>query len=506
MLSGIVISGFVVTAVFNRFELFPADGVEYYVVRFEAPAQTRVTRTDEATGELTKTVFETLGSDLVESVVARSGVQQVDVADPQSKNGENVGFLLIKIRKEKYLDLPIEKTLERLRQMPMPKLFTDVQVESIAGGPPIGKPVTVNFRSLDQNLLKEEASEFVAELKKIDGVFNVKTDQINTGEEFLFFPDDAKTAYVGLSADQIGLNLRAALEGIEVSKLNEKGREFNVRVRYSSADKESIVDLKEMGLLNNRGNLTPLKLLGRLQPATAPPIIKNYDFKRSITVTADVRPETITSTAANNKAREILKQTLAENSEVSTIFGGEDESTNESLRSLGIALLLSILGIFATLVFVLKSFSKPLLILSTVPLGLVGVFYSFALNQRPLSFLAFIGVIGLTGVVINSAIILVDYIEELRRENSTKSLTEILVLASRKRLRAVLATGLTTVVGLLPTAFGWGGDDPLLIPITLALSWGMIIGTVLSLVWIPVCYVLLDEIKERLKNLRAKRV
>lgn len=493
LLTGVVFSGFITTALFNRFELFPADGVEYYVIRFEAPAQTRLIRTDAAAAELSNSVFAALGTDIVESIISRSGVQQVDVADPQSKNGENVGFLLIKIHKSKYLNLPIEATLEKLRSLPFPKLFTEVQVESLAGGPPIGKPVTVNFRSSDKKILFDEAHEFVAELKKIEGVFNVKTDQYDTGNEYLFLPNDLKTAYVGLSADQIGLNLRAALEGIEVSKLTDRGREFNVRVRYTSDDKQSIGDLQQTGLLNSRGSLTPLHILGSLNPAAAPPIIKNYDFRRSITVTADVKPEIITSSEANEKARAILKNTLAQSSEVSTIFGGEDESTNESLRSLGIALLLSVMGIFATLVFVFKSFSKPLLILSTIPLGLVGVFYSFAINQRPLSFLAFIGVIGLTGVVINSAIILVDYIEELRKESPNFTLTEILVLASRRRLRAVLATGLTTVVGLLPTAFGWGGDDPLLIPITLALSWGMIVGTVLSLVWIPVCYVLLEE-------------
>jgi multidrug efflux pump subunit AcrB len=199
----------------------------------------------------------------------------------------------------------------------------------------------------------------------------------------------------------------------------------------------------------------------------------------------------ISALELNAKVKEILIQKIVSYPDVSFIFGGEEESTNESLQSLAIALLIAIFGIFATLVFTFKSFIKPFIILTTIPLGLVGVFYSFTLSQRPLSFLAFIGIVGLSGVVINSAIILVDYIEELIASRTDLSLKEILILASKQRLRAVMATGLTTVVGLLPTAFGLGGYDAILVPITLSLSWGMMIGTILTLVWIPSVYLIL---------------
>ena len=145
----------------------------------------------------------------------------------------------------------------------------------------------------------------------------------------------------------------------------------------------------------------------------------------------------------------------------------------------------------------------PILVLSTIPLGLVGVLFSFTIIHRPLSFLAFIGIVGLTGVVINSAIILVDYIRELRELEPTRPVGEILVLASTRRLRAVLATGLTTVVGLLPTAFGWGGYDAALVDITLALSWGMIVGTLLTLLWIPAGYLILEAIKTKFSSFRS---
>jgi multidrug efflux pump subunit AcrB len=246
----------------------------------------------------------------------------------------------------------------------------------------------------------------------------------------------------------------------------------------------------------------PLAAVSEIAEVEGPLIRKHYEFKRAITITAEVDVTKVTSAELNQRIRAFYKQEASKYPAVTAIFGGEEESTNESLASLGFALLLALIGIFATLVFTFRSFTKPVLILSSIPLGLIGVFYSFAIDQRPLSFIAFIGVVGLTGVVINSAIILVDYIEELRRElGEQRSLQDILVLASGRRLRAVLATGLTTVVGLIPAAFSLGGYDPILVPITLALSWGMIIGTVLALIWIPVGYLVLEDIRSFLLRL-----
>jgi multidrug efflux pump subunit AcrB len=501
LLGSLVVSGFVVTALFNRFELFPPDGVEYYIARFEAPAQTPIHQTDLGAAKISDLVFKALGPEVVSSIVARSGVQQADFGDPQAKNGEQVGFLLIRIKKEVYPSLNSEKTLGTLREIPKPEIFERLTFETQAGGPPVGQAVTVTFRSSDPIELRREAQEFAEKLAQIEGVRNVATDEVKTGQEYLLKPNDERTAFVGLTNDQLGQNLRAGIEGVPVAELSARGIEYDVVVRYVPSDKNDLQDVVQTRVLNSKGQLTPLKLLGEIREEPAPATIKSFDFRRSITVTADVNTAVITSSQANAKAREILLESMRDTTEVSTIFGGEEESTNESLRSLGIALVLAIFGIFATLVFTFKSFSLPLLVLSTIPLGLVGVLYAFAINQRPLSFLAFIGVVGLSGVVINSAIILVDFIEELRRERPQEdNLAQILVEASRLRLRAVLATGLTTVVGLLPTAFGLGGDDPLLVPITLALSWGMIVGTVLSLIWIPACYLILQDISQFVRN------
>ena len=174
------------------------------------------------------------------------------------------------------------------------------------------------------------------------------------------------------------------------------------------------------------------------------------------------------------------------------MFGGEEESTKESMQSLGEALILALIGIFALLVFLFKSYLRPMIIMSTIPLGLIGFSIAFFLHQRPISFLAMIGVIGLAGIIVNSGIILISFIDELREEGKL-TLPEILSKASGLRLRAVLVTSLTTVSGLLPTAYGIGGSDAMLVPMTMAMAWGLTSGTVLTLIWVPCFYAIIED-------------
>jgi len=174
-----------------------------------------------------------------------------------------------------------------------------------------------------------------------------------------------------------------------------------------------------------------------------------------------------------------------------------DESTRESLQSLFNALVLAVITIFAILVLIFNSFTRPFLILSSIPLGLVGVNWAFFLHGKPLSFLALIGVVGLAGIIVNASIVLMSHIDELYA-GKTMGFHETLATASGNRLQAVLVTSLTTIGGLLPTAYGIGGYDPTLVPMTFALTWGLVTGTILTLVWIPCGLAIFNDIGQRL--------
>ena len=253
--------------------------------------------------------------------------------------------------------------------------------------------------------------------------------------------------------------------------------------------------------MDNRGNLVPISNFANIRTENGTPIIKRYDFKRSKTLLGNVDENKITSLVANNKLNEEFKKIQSKYPGVSLRFGGAAESTAESMQSLASAGLLASIGIFAILVFLFKSFLRPMIIMMTIPLGLLGLSIAFASpilsgypdRSRPISFLALIGIIGLAGIIVNSGIVLISFIDEMR-EKGEFSLHEILVKASGMRLRAVLVTSLTTISGLLPTAYGIGGSDALLVPMTMAMAWGLTSGTFLTLVFIPCAYAILEDI------------
>lgn len=493
LLMTLIVSGFVVNGIFNRFELFPAEGVDFYVSRFQLKSSSSIYNTDKVGRELTEKIRAAIPADVVDSLITRVGVAQTDPSDPKTVSGENVGLIMIGIKAEKAPSLNIQKTLADLRKIEKFAEIEKLTFEPIENGPPIGKPLTLTLRSTQNDQITALAEEIVTELKKIEGTIDPDTDIQSTGSEYRFFPDPKKLSYSAVNGESVSLTLGTALKGTPVATFNEDGRKYEVVAQFDPEFISEIKFLENVEVLNQFGQYVPLNRLGYFDSESSPKTIKNYDYQRSVTITSDVNSEILTAVKLNATARDMLNKKINKYPDVSFVFGGEEESTNESLQSLFIALVVSIFGIFATLVFTFKSFLKPMIILTSIPLGLVGVFYAFTLSQRPLSFLAFIGIVGLSGVVINSAIILVDYIEELRKTRVDLSLREILIMASQQRLRAVLATGLTTVVGLLPTAFGLGGYDAILVPITLSLSWGMMIGTILTLIWIPSLYLVLNE-------------
>ncbi|HLT23092.1 MAG TPA: efflux RND transporter permease subunit, partial [Bacteriovoracaceae bacterium] len=224
-------------------------------------------------------------------------------------------------------------------------------------------------------------------------------------------------------------------------------------------------------------------------------------FKRAKTVTANVRPDEITSVEANQLVFDAFKKLKDDLMEVSYVVGGEQESTNESMESLADAMVLALVGIYAIMVYIFRSYLAPGLIMTTIPLGLLGVSISFWAHNKPVSFLAMIGVIGLAGIIVNNGIILIDFINQMRAEGKL-SLREILIKAPAIRLKPVMATSLTTMGGLFPTAYGVGGEDAMLIPITLAMAWGLTTGTILTLIWIPSGYAIIEDMMNLIRKIQ----
>jgi multidrug efflux pump subunit AcrB len=497
VLLGVFAGGVGVNAVGNRFELFPAEGVEFFYARAELPAGTNIYRTKKELEELSRRIREALGEEIALHVLGTAGASQTYPDDPLRKTGENLGIVRITIPRDYALKTNPAVVLEKLRTIRQDTL-TSLSFEAESGGPPVGKPLTLVLRDFDYARLRAASDSVLAYVRGLPGVVSPQDNDQTAGPEYRFKPDHARLKLAGLDFTNLGLSVRNALQGGIVTTLFEGGEEYDLRVRLEHGEQGVLESLTRLELANSSGNLVPISRVADIEKSEAPRERRNFDYKRAITVTADVDNDKMTSVELNARVRAELPRLLSDYPGVSYVFGGEDESTQESVQSLFQALIIALLVIFAILVFILSSFSKSILVLTTIPLGLIGVLYAFFLHQRPLSFLALIGVVGLMGVVVNSAIILIDTIEFLKKRAAPgESLENVLVTASGDRLRPILVTSITTIGGLVPTAYKFGGFDPLLVPMTLALAWGLTSATLLTLFWIPAGYAMLEDVRSR---------
>lgn len=487
---------FIVTIIGNRFELFPKEGVEFYIARLELPVQSPLHKMNQEIIRVTQEVQQRLGVENIEAIVGRAGLQQAGVGDPLEKNDEHFGMLTIKIPVDIAAKQNPDDIIKLLNTIP-PQSLSSLNFEALGNGPPVGKPLNLVLRSEDETALQSVIKGLMENLGRLKGILNLTTDQVRSGSEILVTPKLSNLNYVKLTEQDLGLNLRTAYQGLIVGKFYDQGDDFVLRLRFDDAFRSNDSSLKNVRVLNQKGLLIDLQPLAQFTKQEGPPVLKRYDFKRAVTLTAETTPSELTSVALNAQASQQLAELQKQYPTVTPVFGGEAESTKESVQSLFLALILAVVGIFGILVFAFNSFTQPILVLSSIPLGLIGINFAFFLHQRPLSFLALIGTIGLAGVIVNSAIILVSAINEALAEkiseiNTRSQYLEQVALVAQDRLRPVLITSLTTVAGLFPTAYAIGGYDSTLVPLTLAMGWGLFVGTFLSLVWIPVGYVLLD--------------
>lgn len=497
----VVVFSFIVIGVFNKFILFPADQTEIYIGRIDLPVNTRVEETYRNTRLLEQKINEVLTDKIVKHSISYAGSQLTRPDDVKGQNGDNVGLVRFFATDYAKFNIPHTEVLAKLRKIKMEgaKLTFEEQIN----GPPVGSPVSVTFRSNNGRSLDSLIGKIKTELEATKGVFDVKVDDVYGPDEIHVMLDYTKVDQLGLTTMSVGNTVRTALTGTLVSDVTLNNKEAELNVKFADVSKRDTKDLQQLKILDSRGNLVPLSVLAKFEETRGTPQIKRFDYKRAKTLIGNVDTTVTTSVVANKLVADLYAKYQPEHPDVSVVFGGEQESTNESMASLANAMVLALIGIYAIMVYIFRSYLAPGLIMTTIPLGLLGISIAFWAHGRPVGFLAMIGVIGLAGIMVNNGIILIDFINQMRAQGEL-TLREILIKAPTIRLRPVMATSLTTMGGLFPTAYGIGGADSMLVPMTLAMAWGLTTGTILTLVWIPAGYGIIEDVSTKSAQVWAK--
>ncbi|MDH4276094.1 MAG: efflux RND transporter permease subunit, partial [Gammaproteobacteria bacterium] len=261
--------------------------------------------------------------------------------------------------------------------------------------------------------------------------------------------------------------------------------------------------LRDILIPNQRGGLVPLSKIVKFEQSSGFSTIRHKDGVRVLSVTANIDSSKITSIKLNKLVADAHADWVGDAvGKVDIKFGGEAEKNAESMRGLAFSFLFAMVGIFFILALQFNNFSYPLVVMLAIPFGVIGIIVSFYLHNAfwhptPLSFFAFMGMVALSGVVVNSSLVLLVFIQRALQEGV--HYVDAILQAGRRRLRAVVLTSATTVFGLLPTAYGWGGSDPFVAPMALALAWGLIFATLITLLMIPAIYAAGVDVKVMLR-------
>ena len=474
-----------------KFQLFPPDGVEIFFVRIDAPTGSSLKQT-EALVVPVERIVASLPKQELDSYLTKIGIQQQDPNDPSTALGTEYAQIAVFLTPETSRTRTAQEIIDDLRQkIGLPDGLRKVAYVRAESGPPVGRPVSLSVRAKQYEVILPAVEELKRLLSTLPGVLDIEDSYTLGKEEIVVQVDEAEAAAAGLGVAQIGQTVRAAFDGIVATTIPGLDEEIDVRVSLTEEARKSEDTLLQLLIPNPRGNLVPL---ARVAGTSKKQGISTYEHEaneRQVRVTADVNPLQSTSIAVNGRIKELLPEFSRRFPGVSVQFGGEDEDTQESFQSLGRAFGVAFLAIFLILVFTFGKLLQPLLVLLTIPLGITSVILTFFIHGRPLSFFAMLGVIALAGVIVNNAIVMIDFMNQLRAEGVERR--ESIMQAAQKRIRPIFLTTATTVAGLLPTAYGIGGLDQFVVPIALALGWGLAIGAALTAVIFPAAVGMLDD-------------
>jgi multidrug efflux pump subunit AcrB len=362
-----------------------------------------------------------------------------------------------------------------------------------------GSDVAVSIQGDDLAELQRLGTEVQRRMRPIRGLSGVELSTEEASPQLSIEIDRQRAADLGLDAAQVGQTVRTALDGTIVTRFAESNNEYDIRVRLPRESFTSPEDLGSIALFPGRDQPIYLRDVANVRMGTGPTTILRVNQNRQLRVTGDVDDQVASVGQVTAKVRAALAD-LELPEGYALIYGGEERAIQENQRNLTIVTLLAIFLVFVVMAIQYESVSDPLAIMFSIPLALVGVGLMLWITRTPLSAPVLLGVILLAGIVVNNAILLVQYIEIARREKGLP-VEQAVIEAGAARLRPILMTTTTTVCGMLPLALGLGEGSELMQPLAIAVVGGLTVSTLLTLVVVPCAYLAVQQGAAALRRL-----
>ena len=363
--------------------------------------------------------------------------------------------------------------------------------------------IAVGLVGDDLDRLDELARTALQRLQGVDGIGSIQIGRDARVPQLIMRVDEERAAQMNVSTGDVAGFLLGAVEGVVPTRYVEGGFEYNVRVRYPREVTGTVNGLNQIPFTNLAGRMVPLGSLVQFEEITGPAHIERFNQIRVVWINTTVNLDRATVGEVGDRVREAMQEFDLPDG-YSIVYAGEQEAIEESGRSLQLAIILAIFFVLVVMAVQYEKLFSPIVIILSLPFALIGVTAALWITSMPLSASVLLGIVFLTGIVVNNAILLVEFAEINQKENGltpVQAITE----AGRVRFRPILMTTLTTLFGMLPLAIGIGEGYEILQPLAITVIGGLIIGTLLTLIILPGVYILLGDILKLSTDRKAKQ-
>lgn len=366
-----------------------------------------------------------------------------------------------------------------------------------------GDPIDLQFSGNSLETLNLVGEEVKQQLATYPGVFEI-ADSLSDGKEELQIELSPQGHLMGLTRNDIVDQVGQAFKGLQAQRIQRGRDDIRVLVRFPIGERSTIASLNEMLITAPNGRLIPLANVAEIEPGRGPSQITRIDGYRVLNVTADVDKENTNMVVLLADVQDFVDTLLVKYPSVSYTLEGEQRRQAETFGSLGLGIMIVLFAIYCLLALPLKSYIQPILVMSIIPFGIIGAVIGHWLMGQTLTILSMLGLMALTGVVINDSLVLVDFINQ-RHRNAGEALLSAVERAGVVRFRPVMLTSLTTFFGLLPLLLDKSSSAQFLVPMAISLGFGILFATAITLILIPTNIMIADDIM-KLLNSRISRI
>jgi len=467
-----------------RMDFFTGDPIRVFYVNLDMPPDAPLEETLRQSVQVEVVVRELVRPEELRALTVNAGIKFTDV---EPLYGDQYGQLQVSLKDAVNGGRAVSEIIDSLRE-PLQQLAVDGEISflEISGGPPTQRDINVKVRSDDFDQLRVATDAMLAIVKQLPGVRNVADNDVPGRSELALELDYKAVRRAGLDPGKVARLLRLHLDGEIVAFMRDQGEKVELRVRGLSREQQDISAVLNDPIALPGGGTTTFAALTRQETGKSRGMIRHFNLRRALTVEADLDEEVLETTEA-------VKLIQAEWDKISQQFPGTDldfagalDDINESLDAM-LGLFLMGLGlIYLIIATQFRSYFQPLLILTTVPMAFTGVVFGLILTGNPLSLYTLYGIIALTGIAVNSAIVLIDA-GNSRIARGMRPL-HATIYAARRRVIPIIMTTSTTIAGLFSLAFGLGGKSLLWGPVAMSIVAGLGVATILTLFMVPTLY------------------